>query len=123
MNKTFNFVLGCLVLKKYYNFLWQSFPQDHLTTLGRFSKIVRLPDDLVDSVVSSSTSDDGNQKILNICALSIDKDRVLIEFSDLVNKIIDNPKLSTMMKVFKKGYYIYMYYMYVHNFIYESIRM
>ena len=96
------FDIGRLVLKKYYNFLWQSFPQDHLTTLGRFCKIVTLSDHSVDAVVSS-TSDDGNQKILNICVLAIDKDRVLIEFSDLVNRIIDNPKLSTMMKVFKKG--------------------
>ena len=91
------------MLKKYYNFLWQSFPQDHLTTLGRFCKIARVGDDLVDSIVSSATSDDGNQKILNICVLSIDKDNVLIEFSHLIEKIIDNPKLLTIMKIFKNG--------------------
>jgi len=96
-------LLGRVVLKKYYNFLWQSFPQDHLETLNRICRLVRVADSLVDTVVSSPTPDEGNQKILNICVLSIDKDNVLIEFSQLIEKIIDNPKLSTMMKIFRRG--------------------
>ena len=96
--------LGRCVLKKYYNFLWQSFPQDHLTTLSRFLKLIRqLRDTTIDAIASSSTSDEGNQKILNICILSIDKDMILLEFSGLIDKIIDNPKLCTIMKIFKNG--------------------
>ena len=95
--------LGRCVLKKYYNFLWQSFPQDHLTTLSRFSKMVRLNDGTINTVASSPTSDEGNQKILNICIVAIDKDKILLEFSHLIDRIIDNPKLSTMMKIFKNG--------------------
>ena len=95
--------LGRRVLKKYYNFLWRSFPQDHLVTLGRFTKLVNLTSNLVDSVVSSQTSEEGNRKILNICVLSIDRDNLLLEFSLLIVKIIDNPKLSIILRVFKNG--------------------
>ena len=91
------------MLKKYYNVLWQNFPQDHLETLGRISKLARLADHMVDAIVSSSTSDEGNQKILNICVLSIDKNNLLLEFADLIDNIINNPKLSIMMRVFKNG--------------------
>lgn len=95
--------VGCCVLKKYYNFLWQNFPQDHLTTLSRFCKMVQLSDGMINNIASSPTSDEGNQKILNICIVAVDKDTILLEFSDLINRIIDNPKLSTMMKIFKNG--------------------
>ena len=97
------FFLGRCVLKKYYNFLWQSFPQDHSVTLGRFTKVVNLAKNLVDSIASSQTSDEGNRKILNICILSIDRDNLLLEFSLVIDKIIDNPKLSVIMKIFKNG--------------------
>lgn len=92
-----------MVLKRYYNFLWKNFPQDHLVSLGRFCKLVPLSDDIVDLIVSSSSPDEGNQKLLNICVVTIVKDKALLTFCDLVDKIIDNPKLSKIMKIFRDG--------------------
>ena len=95
--------LGRLVLKRYYNFLWKNFPQDHLVSLGRLCKLVPLSDDVVDDIVSSSSSEEGNQKLLNICVVMIETDESLPRFCNLVDKIIDNPKLSKMMKIFRDG--------------------
>ena len=92
-----------MVLKRYYNFLWKNFPQDHLVSLGRFCKLVPLSDDVVDMTVSSSSPEDGNQKLLNICVITIEKDKALLTFCDIVDKIIDNPKLSKIMKIFRDG--------------------
>ena len=90
-----------MVLKRYYNFLWKNFPQDHLVSLGRFCKLVPLSDDIVDMIVSSSSPEEGHQKLLNICVITIEKDKALLTFCDIVDKIIDNPKLSKIMKIFR----------------------
>ena len=95
--------IGRMVLKRYYNFLWKNFPQDHLVSLGRFCKLVPLSDDIVDMIVSSSSPEEGNQKLLNICVITVDKDKALLTFCDIVHKIIDNPKLSKIMKIFRDG--------------------
>ena len=99
---TFLHIVGRLLLKRYYNFLWKNFPQDHLVSLGRFCKLVPLSDDVVDIIVSSSP-DEGNQKLLNICVVTIENDKSLPRFCSLVEHIIDNPKLSQLLKIFRDG--------------------
>ena len=71
-------------------------------SLGRFCKLVPLSDDVVDIIVSSSP-DEGNQKLLNICVVTVDNDKSLPRFCSLVEQIIDNPKLSQLMKIFRDG--------------------
>ena len=110
--------VGRMVLKRYYNFLWKNFPQDHLVSLGRFCKLVPLSDDVVDLIVSSSSPEEANQKLLNICVVTIEKDKALLSFCDIVDKIIDNPKLSKMMKIFKDGEHACHVRMYVRTYIY-----
>lgn len=100
----FNICTGRIVLKKYYNFLWKSFPEDHLIAYRRFSgTITQLDDDLTNSIVSAPTPERGNQIMLDIAMIGVSKDKTLMEFYYLVEEIIDNPKLSKIMKVFRNG--------------------
>jgi len=94
---------GRILLMKYYNFLWQSFPQDHMITLERLNKIITLKDDIIDTVVSSTNSEKGNKMILNISLHVLDADEDLRQFYLLVERIISNPKLSKIISVFKNG--------------------
>ena len=41
--------------------------------------------------------------MLDIAMIGVSKDRALMELYYLVEEIIDNPKLSKIMKVFKNG--------------------
>ena len=74
-----------------------------MTTFGRFTKLIPLNDETADAVITAPTPEEGNQHILNICVIGVNKDKTLIEFYYLVEKLVDNPKLSTIMKVFKNG--------------------
>ena len=74
-----------------------------MTTFGRFTKLIPLNDERADAVISAPTPEEGNQLILNICVVGVNKDKTLMEFCYLVEKLVDNPKLSTIMKVFKNG--------------------
>ena len=44
--------------------------------------------------------------MLDIATIGISKDRTLMEFCYLVEEIIDNPKLSKIMKVFRNGQFV-----------------
>ncbi|XP_065903832.1 uncharacterized protein [Dysidea avara] len=89
-----------ILLMKYYNFLWRSFPRDHVISFDRFNNIVPLDGDVVDTIVSK-TAEEGNKLILDISLRVIDTDQELREFYLLVERIIGNPKLSKIMTVFK----------------------
>ena len=71
-------------------------------SLGRVCNLAPLSDDAVDITVSSSP-DEGNQKLLNVCVITIDNDKSLPRFCSLVEQIIDKPKLSQLMKIFRDG--------------------
>ena len=101
-----NICTGRIVLKKYYNFLWRSFPEDHLIAYGKFSRKINLIDDLNNSIISAPTSERGNQIMLDISMIGVSKDKALMEFYYLVEEIIDNPKLSKIMKVFRNGQFV-----------------
>ena len=72
-------------------------------SFGRFNKIIPLNDDIGDTIVSSKTSEEGNQMVLDISLRIIETDQELREFYLLVERIIDNPKLSKIINVFKNG--------------------
>ena len=94
---------GRLVLKKYYNFLWRSFPQDHLVSYDRLNKMLSLERDIYDLIFSSETPEPPNQRILNFCIYGIGNDKLIVDFFSIVKNIISNPKLSKILNVFKNG--------------------
>lgn len=94
--------VGRILLRKYYNFLWRSFPKDHLITHVKFAELFKLDKDLHDDIIAAAP-EKGNRMILDICVIGICRDVALIEYCSIVEKLINNPKLSKIMKVFKNG--------------------
>ena len=70
---------------------------------GKLIDIVKLDDKICNDIVSATTSERGNQIMLDIATIGVNKDTTLMEFYYLVNELIDNPKLLKIMKVFKNG--------------------
>ena len=98
---------GRMVLKKYYNFLWRSLSKNHLQTLERFSSVGNITDEMTSAIMSADTPEEGNRLMLHIAMVGVNKDVLLIQFYHLWEKLIDNPKLSKIVKVFKLGKCLY----------------
>ena len=90
-------------MKKYYNFLLRNLPPDHLVTLGKVCKLIPLDDAVVDIIVTASTPLEGNMRIIKIFVLGVQNIKCLLEFYYAFDKLIDNPKVSKIMKAFKRG--------------------
>ena len=94
------------MIRKYCNFLWRNFPKDYSVTLARFCKACPKASERNELIATCSNPEMGNLKILSLCMGPIQKDNDLLIFCDIVEEIIDNPKLSRIMKVLRKGMYI-----------------
>ena len=72
---------GKATLKKHYNALWMSLPENHLITLERFCDInlYGMYDEVVDQIVSSTNSQWSNKKILDLLISVIKNDNQLLQ--------------------------------------------
>ena len=95
--------VGRAVIRKYCNFLWKSFPKDYPLTLARFDKEFPTKIGGHDRIATYPNLEMGNLKILSLCIIGIQKDSNLFQFCTIMEKIIDNPKVSKIMKVLRKG--------------------
>ena len=91
------------MLHKYYDMLWQSFPQDHLITLSRLCDLLPVDEGLVETIVSYSSSDMANKRILNAALSNLKNDSELLGFSVLVEKLINNPEKTKMIESLRHG--------------------
>ena len=80
---------GTEILKKHYNNLWVSLPEDHMITLGRFYEIniCKLSDEAVNQIVSSTNSQWSNCIILNGLILVTKNDNQLLGLSYLIERL------------------------------------
>jgi len=96
---------GFVVVKKYCNFFWKSFPKDYSVTLTRFCEASsRKPEDN-ENIATCPNLEVGNLKILTLCMAGLRKDDDLLIFGAIMKDMIDNPKLSKILDVFKQGTY------------------
>ena len=96
--------IGLVVLKKYCNFFWKSFPKDYSVTLARFCETSSKEINSDDNIATCSSLEIGNMKILFLCMTGVvEGDDDLLIFGDIMEEIIDNPKLSKIVEVFKEG--------------------
>ena len=94
---------GLVVIKKYCNFFWKSFPKDYSVTLARFCEASsRKPED-DENIATCPNLEMGNLKILTLCMAGLVKDDALMIFGAIMKDMIDNPKLSKIFAVFKQG--------------------
>ena len=80
---------GVATLKKHYNNLLMSLPEDHTITLGRIYDIgiFKLHDEFVNQVVSSTDSQWSNKKIVNLLISLSKNDNRLLGLSFLIEKL------------------------------------
>ena len=89
------------MLHSYYDTLWQSFPQDHLITLSRLCDLLPVDERLVETIALYPTTDQdvANRRILNAALSNVKRDSELLGFCVLVEKLIENPEESIIVKL------------------------
>ena len=83
-------ITGVATLKKHYNNLWISLPEDHMITLQRFYEIniYEIPDEVVDQIISSTNSQWSNRKILDGLISATKNDNQLLGLSFLIERLV-----------------------------------
>lgn len=92
------------ILKKHYNALWRSFPDDHLVTLTVMCDECKNVDPHFTQVVASLQSlEQANKTMLNYIILIVNGDQQIMAFCDLMEKMINNPALSKVVSSLRTG--------------------
>ena len=91
------------VLKHYYTALWRSFPSDHKTSLTRLCKWIPLKVETTNPISACTNSEIGNKKILRIIFLLARSDAELVENCALLEAIIANPSMETVVERLRNG--------------------
>ena len=91
------------MLHKYYDMLWQNFPRDHLITLSRLCDLLPVDEGLVETIVSYSSADMANKRILNAALSNLKEDSEILGFSVLVEQLMETSGRSKIMEKFKSG--------------------
>ena len=83
-------------IKKHYNNLWKSLPEDHMITLERFYdiKIIEFTDQAVAQIVSSTNSQLANKKIFDLIISVITNDYQLLGLSFLMERLANGVVMS-----------------------------
>ena len=95
--------IGSEVLKKYYHRIYQSFPSDHMITLGKLVQLGNVNDDTIDWVSTAPTAIIGNQRVLDFLILLMKGEDSLLEFCDLLEKLIEHPALLKLVESLRNG--------------------
>ena len=81
-------VLGLAALKKYYPFLIESLPYNHLVSLLRLQDVAIIPEEIVDSIVPSPSAEIGNKMIINYLIGLIHTEEHIITFCYFVERML-----------------------------------
>lgn len=92
-------------MKKYYHRLHQAFPSDHMITLGKLVQIGKVNDEAIDWISTAPTATIGNQRVLDFVILSIKGEETLLEFCDILEKLIEHPALLKLVESLRNGNY------------------
>ena len=98
-------ITGRTMLHRYYDTLWQNFPQDHLITLSRLCDLLPVEERLVETIALYPTSehDVANRRILNAALSNVKRDNELLGFCLLVEKLISSPRKAKITEKMKSG--------------------
>ena len=81
-------VLGLAALKKYYPFLIENLPYNHLVSLLRLQDVAIIPEEIVDTIVPSSSAEIGNKMIINYLIGLIHTEEHIITFCYFVERML-----------------------------------
>jgi len=88
--------IGVTALKKHYHNLLMTLPEDHMITVGRFCdfNMYKIPDEVLDQIVSSTNSQWSNELILNVIISATNNDYQLLGLSFLIERLATGAVLS-----------------------------
>jgi len=90
-------------LKKHYNNLWRSFPDDHMITLSTLCEACNVQSEAIEMITACRSSDEANRTILNYIIFITKGDQQIMEFCNLMQKLINNPRLSKITSDLRSG--------------------
>ena len=91
------------ILKKHYHNLWRSFPDDHMMTLSTLCESFNVHPEAIEMVTACRSSDEANRTILNYIIFITKGDHQIMEFCNLMQKLINNPRLSKITSDLRSG--------------------
>ena len=92
------------LLRKHYNKLLTSMPDDHVTTIGLLSESIPLHEVFFDEIISLTDHRVANEKILNALILHLDHDNQMKGFCTVVKLIVKREcQFSNDMLMFEMG--------------------
>ena len=111
--------VGAAVIRKHYNDLWMSLPEDYMDTLHQFNS--SKPGDITDasSIIGIadlvSSCKNPNKMMLDLLISTVNNDIQLLGFSYMLGKIVkaEHSKVA-VIKSFRKGW-LKCYYILIHD--------
>ena len=92
------------LLRKHYNKLLTSMPDDHVTTIGLLSENVPIHEVFFDEIISLTDHQVANEKILDVLILQLENDNQMKGFCTLFKLIIKREcQFSNDMLMFEMG--------------------
>ena len=100
--------VGAVLLRKHYNELWMSLPEDYIITLQKLYKPGKIIDvnkitGFIDLVISCPNAPLSNKMILDILIFTAKSDTQLLGFSYLLEKLVQDSKVA-VVKLFRNGW-------------------
>ena len=93
------------LLRKYYDTMLEYFPDDHITTIGLLSGMVRLRGGFFEEVITCTDPRDANQRILNAIFLKMEHDGQFAIACELIKALIGSKQHSKEFVEFETGKY------------------
>ena len=94
-NLFYYYYLVLTVLKENYTRLCRSLPPDYMATINKLKSVMRIPDELLDSITTVPSADVINEKIIVALMVGIKSDQEALKFCDLMKILVNNKSSIT----------------------------
>ena len=74
-----------------------------MITLGKLVQIGNVNDEAIEWISSAPTAIIGNQRVLDFVILAIKEEDALLEFCDIIEKLIEHPALLKLVESLRNG--------------------
>jgi len=91
------------MLKKHYNALWWSFPNDYMKTLTELCELTELGEGTIEMITSQPTPDHSNRAMLDVVIYILRGEQYLMEFCNIMEQFINNKRLSKIVNQLRNG--------------------
>jgi len=80
-----------------------------MISLGKLIKLGNVSEEVIDWISTAPTATIGNQRVLDFVIMSIKGEDSLLEFCDLLEKLIEHPALLKLVESLRNGNYVFLH--------------